>query len=438
MSTGDWCFALARELWPINRSITGPGVRQTLARLREDLPSLQIKSVPTGYEAFDWVVPEEWVANEAYIVTPDGERICDFASNNLHLVGYSEAVDAELDLEDLHGHLYSLEDQPDAIPYVTSYYRRRWGLCLTHDQRTKLKRGKYRAYVDTRLEPGVLNYGELILPGETDQENVLSTSVCHPSMANNELSGPVVTAALARWLQDEPRKYTYRIAFIPETIGSLVYLSKNLAAMKERVKAGFNITCVGDERAYSYLPSRAGDTLADRVALHSLEHICGEFVRYTWLDRGSDERQYCAPGVDLPIATIMRSKYGEYPEYHTSKDTLGTVVTAAGLEGGFRAIQSAISVLENDMIPRVTVLGEPQLGKRGLYPDISVRGSANDVRTMMNMISYCDGKHSLFEIARTIGAPFWELAEMMKPLIEAGLIAEESIDSDVRASRRAA
>jgi aminopeptidase-like protein len=438
MSTGNWCFDLASELWPINRSLTGPGVRQTLSRLREELPSLQIKSVPTGYGAFDWVVPDEWVANEAYIVTPNGKRICDFASNNLHLVGYSEGVDAELDLEELQGHLYSLEEQPDAIPYVTSYYRRRWGFCLTHEQRMKLKPGKYRAYIDAKLEPGVLNYAELILPGSSDREIFLSTYVCHPSMANNELSGPVVTAALARWLQSEPRKYTYRIAFIPETIGSLVYLSKNLAAMKEKVVAGFNISCVGDDRTYSYLPSRAGNTLADRVALHSLQHLCEDFVRYSWLDRGSDERQYCAPGVDLPIATIMRSKYAEYPEYHTSKDTLGEVVTAAGLEGGFRVLQSAISVLEDDMLPEVTVLGEPQLGKRGLYPDISVRGSANDVRTMMNMISYCDGERSLLDIAEEIGAPFWELSGMMKPLVEAGLISEKSVDAGGRVSRQAA
>jgi aminopeptidase-like protein len=437
MSTGDWCFKLARDLWPINRSLTGPGVRQTLARLCEDLPALEIKSVPTGYEAFDWTVPDEWFPKAAYILTPDGERICDFATNNLHLMGYSEPVDAEFDLDELQTYLHSLEDQPDAIPYVTSYYRRRWGFCLTHEQRTQLKQGRYRVHIDTRLEPGVLNYGELILPGRSDEEIFLSTYVCHPSMANNELSGPVVTAALARWLQRRRRWYTYRIVFIPETIGSLVYLSKNLPKMKERVVAGFNITCVGDERAYSYLPSRSGGTLADRAALHALQHLCPDFTRYSWLDRGSDERQYCAPGIDLPMATIMRSKYGAYPEYHTSKDTLGGVVTPAGLEGGFRALQSAISVLEADMVPQVTVLGEPQLGKRGLYPDLSIRGSADNVRTMMNMISYCDGKHSLLDIAEKIGAPIWELDEQMKPLVQAGLITDKSGQSR-RPSKRPA
>lgn len=426
MSVGQWCYDLASELWPINRSLTGPGVRATIARLQEELPQLQMRSVPTGFSAFDWVVPPEWTAHAAYIITPGGEKICDFTDNNLHLVGYSEPVSGEFDLESLQNHLYSLDDQPDAIPYVTSYYRRRWGFCLAHEQRQQLQPGSYKVHVDTELKDGVLNYAELIIPGRTNEEIFLSTYICHPSMANNELSGPVVTAALAKWIEQEERRYTYRIVFIPETIGSLVYLSINLDSLKAAMIAGFNISCVGDERAYSYLPSRDGDTLADRAAVHALHHISPEFRRYSWLDRGSDERQYCAPGVDLPVATIMRSKYAEYPEYHTSKDTLGAVVTAAGLEGGFRAIQSAISIIEFNMTPRVTVLGEPQLGKRGLYPDISVRGSATDVRLMMNMISFCDGNHTLLEIAEKIGAPFWEVEKAIRPLVREGLVVDES------------
>ena len=276
--------------------------------------------------------------------------------------------------------------------------------------------------IDSDLKPGVLNYAELILPGQSEQEVMLSTYVCHPSMANNELSGPVVTLALARWLQSlDNRCYTYRIVFVPETIGSIVYLSRNIEHLRRQVKAGFNITCIGDDRCYSYLPSRAGDTLSDRAARHVLKHIDPKFKRYSWLDRGSDERQYCAPGIDLPIATIMRSKYGQYPEYHTSLDDL-SLVTPKGLEGGFNALQQAILAVEHNVRPKTTVLGEPQLGKRGLYPTLSTKESGAQVRAMMDLISYCDGRHDLLEIAELIGEPMGKLVDMLKPLVSHGLI----------------
>jgi aminopeptidase-like protein len=279
--------------------------------------------------------------------------------------------------------------------------------------------------IDSDLEPGVLNYSELIIPGESEKEIFLSTYICHPSVANNELSGPVVTTALAQWITSlNKRRYTYRIIFIPETIGSIVYLSRNLDHLKEYVIAGFNITCIGDDRCYSYLPSRNENTLSDKAALHVLKHIDAEFKRYTWLDRGSDERQYCAPGVDLPIATIMRSKYGEYPEYHTSLDDL-SLVTSLGLEGGFTALKKTLEIIERNVFPKTTVLGEPQLGKRGLYPNISTKKSKMDVQIMMNFISYCDGQHSMLEIAKLIDKPFGELVLIMEKLIDKGLMSIE-------------
>ena len=421
-AVGPKMHGWASVLFPIARSLTGPGIRETLEYLKDLLPALEIQSIASGSSVFDWTVPDEWTIHSAYIEDEVGQKIIDFANNNLHVVGYSEPVDQWLDLEVLDEHLYSLPDQPNAIPYVTSYYQRRWGFCLSHNKRERLKPGRYRAVINSELKPGVLNYGELLIPGKSDEEVFISTYVCHPSMANNELSGPVVTTAIAQWIQALPeRRYTYRIVFIPETIGSLVYLSRHLDHLKQHVIAGFNVTCIGDERAYSYLPSRAGDTLSDQAAKHVLRHIDPQFVSYSWLDRGSDERQYCAPGVDLPIATIMRSKYGEYPEYHTSLDDLN-LVTPAGLKGGYLALKLALEVIEQNVFPKITVLGEPQLGKRGLYPNISKKRLGGGTQALMNLLTYCDGKRTLLEIADLIGQPMWDLVPLVEQLKEYGLL----------------
>ena len=412
----DW----AVDLFPINRSLTGDGVRKTLNYIKDIIPEMNIIEVPSGTKCFDWTIPREWNCDDGYIIDPDGNKICDFKNNNLHVVGYSTPIDKEIDYEELVEHLYHIEDQPTAIPYITSYYSERWGFCLSFNEFQKLKKGTYKVKINSELKDGNLTYGEIKLKGESEKEIFLSTYVCHPSMANNELSGPVVTTALVNFIKSlTNRRYSYRIVFIPETIGSITYISRNINEMKKNIIAGFNITTIGDDRSYSYVPTRYGNTLSDKVSKHVLQDI--EYVEYTFLDRGSDERQYCSPGVDLPIATICRTKYGQYPEYHTSLDDL-TVISPSGLYGGYDKLRKAIELLEYNSYYKVNVLCEPQLGKRGLYPTISTKTSGAIVRDMMNFIAYADGNNDLIDIANIIDVQAEELFDIVDKMKKANLI----------------
>ncbi len=421
---GNEIYNLATKLWPINRSITGQGVRETLNIISNILPNLKIHSVPSQTKVFDWIVPKEWEVIKAYIITPKGKKICDFSKNNLHLVGYSIPFKGDISLDKLKEHLYTLPDQPNAIPYITSYYEERWGFCLTQEEFDTLENGTYKVVIDSSLFDGELNYGELLIKGKSDKEILLSTYICHPSMANNELSGPTVVTFLAKWLLEISKpEYSYRIIFIPETIGSITYLSRNYKHMKNKTIAGFNVSCVGDDRTYSYVPSRNGKTISDLIAKHVLKWIDKNFVEYSWLDRGSDERQYCSPGIDLPIASILRTKYGKYPEYHTSLDDLKNVVTPEGLNGGYCVIKKAIEAIENNKKYRTSVMCEPQMGKRKLYPTLSTKKSGKEVKLMMDFISLCDGENSLLQIAESLNVPIWNLYDVVKKLENQDLIS---------------
>ena len=421
---GKEIHSLAAKLWPINRSITGEGVRQTLKIISNILPGLKLYSIPSKTKVFDWEVPKEWLVKKAFIVTPKGEKICDFSENNLHLVGYSAPFKGEINLEELRKHLYTLPDQPNAIPYVTSYYKERWGFCLSYQQYNSLENGTYKIVVDTVLFDGELNYGELLIKGKSDKEIFLSTYICHPSMANNELSGPTVVTFLAKWLKEITNlEYSYRIIFIPETIGSIAYLSRNFKKMKNKTLAGFNVSCVGDDRAYSYLPSRNGQTISDLIAKHVLKWTDSNYVKYSWFDRGSDERQYCSPGIDLPIASILRTKYGEFPEYHSSLDDLKNVVTPEGLNGGYWVLRRAIEAIEKNKNYKITVMCEPKMDKRNLYPTLSTKKTDKNLKFMMNFISLCDGNTSLLEIAENLEVPIWDLYDMVEKLKESKLIS---------------
>lgn len=418
-------YSLAKRLERIPRSITGDGVRKTLSILKDLNSKLSVNEVSSGTNVFDWVVPKEWHVNDAYIITPKGKKICSFKENNLSLVGYSVPVNKKLNLKELQKHLYSLPDYPSAIPYVTSYYEKRWGFCLSQVERDLLEDGEYKVFIDSKLFNGSLTYGEIFFKGASKKEIFLSTYICHPSMANDNLSGVVVLNYISHWLSNlKDKRYSYRIIFVPETIGSITFLAKNYKKLRKNIIAGFNISCLGDERCYSYIPSRNGNTISDKVAKHVLGWIDQNYISYSWLDRSSDERQYCPPGIDLPIASILRTKHAKYPEYHTSLDNLNNVVTSDGLKGGYCALKKSIELIEKNKIYKATYMCEPQLGKRGLYPTLSSKSNLSEETTaMMDLLSYCDGKHSLLDIAEKLNLPAWKLYNMVDELVANKLIS---------------
>ena len=417
---GGKIFRLAEELWPLNRSITGAGLRNTLKILKRENNELKILNFKSNSKVFDWKVPLEWVIKDAYILAPDGKKICDFKKNNLHLVQYSHSINKTLTLNELKKNIHYLKKQPKAIPYVTSYYNKKWGFCLEYNKFKKLKKGNYKVLINSFFKKGYLNIGEIILKGKTSKEVLLSTYICHPSMANNELSGPVVLSQIIKWLKSFSRKYTYRIIFVSETIGSISYLSKNYKALQKKTIAGFNLSCLGDERAYSFMPSRNGQTISDKVALRVIKSKDKNFKFYDWSQRGSDERQYCSPGIDLPIASLMRSRYGEYKEYHTSLDKLGTVVSKRGLEQSYNLIKECIMIIENNFRPKSKILCEPFLSKRNLDPKFTSKAGFRSKVT--DVLTWCDGTNDYLDISNKSGVSILDVKKTIKILFKNKLI----------------
>lgn len=417
-------YQLATDLFPICRSITGDGVRTTLKKLQAMVPALQIHEVPSGSEVFDWTVPEEWNIKDAYIEDLTGERILSFQDNNLHVMGYSQPISKVVSRDELLSMIYIQEDRPNAIPYVTSYYAPNSGFCMSKVQKDSLNKERYYIKIDSELKQGSLTYGEIFLPGDTEKEIFISTYVCHPSMANNEVSGPTVAVHLAKWLTSFQHRYTYRFIFVPETIGAITYLSKHLQTLKKNVIAGYVLSCVGDDREYSYIQSRYGDTFADKILKNVLTYNVSEYKTYSYLERGSDERQYSAPNIDLPVCTFCRSKFGMYPEYHTSDDNMD-IISPRGLNGAYEIMQICINSLECNDYFQTTCLCEPQLGKRGLYPNISKKGSATYVEDMCNVLAYADGRNDLFDLSNILNVSTKKLIPIIQTLEEHGLIKGE-------------
>ena len=424
---GRRMYSFAEKIFPYTRSITGEGVRQTLKDLKDYIRpagvELKISSIPSGTNVFDWTVPKEWKIREAYIEDERGDHIIDMKESNLHVLGYSTPVDEWVDLDELKKHVYVEENQPDVIPYVTSYYKERFGFCMSKNKLDSLKDGRYHMYVDSELFGGVLNYAEAVIPGESDEEIMFSTYFCHPSMADNECSGPALAAELINTIASmDHRRYTYRFVFVPETIGSITYLSQDehVAYLQKHLKAGFVLSCVGDDNDYSMIHSRYADTYADRVLLNVLSYKEKHTI-YGFEKRGSDERQYNAPGVDLPVVCFCRSKFGEFAEYHTSADNMD-FVSPQGFQGAYDAMIEVVNILEKNAYYRMKVLCEPQLGKRGLYSDISRKGIYDTILVQRDVISYCDGKNDLLDLSERIGVPVSDIIEIIDRLKENDLL----------------
>lgn len=421
MQPGEEMYQLVTRLYPICRSITGNGVRQTLQILQEYI-SLDIREVPTGTQVFDWTVPKEWNIRDAWIKDPSGKVIMDFKDHNLHVLNYSTPVHKIVSLDELRPHLFSLPDKPDWIPYRTSYYNENWGFCLTHNQLVTLQEGEYEVYIDSSLTDGSLSYGEYFIPGQTTEEVLISCHICHPSLANDNLSGISLAVRLAQWLHTQPRRYSYRFVFIPGTIGSITWLSIN-EEQAFQIKHGLVATLVGDSGKFTYKKSRRGDAEIDRAVAHALKHSELPYQIIDFFPYGYDERQYCSPGFNLAVGCLMRTPHGQYPEYHTSADNL-ELVRPKNLTESYQLYETVIQMLEGNRIyvnqnPKC----EPQLGKRGLYRAISGDNHTKSYEmAMLWVLNFSDGEHSLLDIAERAGIPFAFVQKVAVLLEEHGLL----------------
>jgi aminopeptidase-like protein len=420
---GRRLHACVADLYPICRSITGDGVRETLRRLGAHAP-MTVHEVPSGTPALDWTVPDEWNIRDAWVKDASGRRVIDFAASNLHVVGYSVPVRARMGLAELRAHLHTLPDQPERIPYRTSYYHPTWGFCLSQRAADALPEGEYEVGIDSTLAPGSLTYGECVVPGTTTAEVLLSSHVCHPSLANDNLAGATVAAFAAGLLRGVPLRHTYRFLFIPGTIGSITWLARHEADLA-RIRAGLVLTGLGDPGAPTFKRSRRGDTPIDHAAAHVLrERGAGARIR-AFSPYGYDERQYCSPGFDLPVGCLMRTPHGEYPEYHTSGDD-PSFVTAAALADSLTLVLDIVRVLESDRVfvstcPR----GEPQLGRRGIYRAMGGHKDVGaDAMAMLWILNLSDGHHGMLHIAERSGFPVEVIERTAALLVEHGLLAE--------------
>ena len=421
-SPGEEMHAFVRELYPLCRSITGDGVRASLEILSRTLP-LTVHEVPSGTRVLDWTVPLEWNIRDAWIKSSRGEKIVDFRRSNLHVMGYSVPVRARLPLSELKGHLHSLPEHPDWIPFRTSFYDEQWGFCLSDRQLAALTEDDYEVCIDSTLAPGHLTYGECVLAGDSSDEVLISCHVCHPSLCNDNLSGMVVAAFLGRALSARPRRYTYRFLFIPGTIGSITWLARNEASVA-RIRHGLVLTCVGDPGQPTYKRSRRGDAEVDRVVAQVLLHRAPAHEILEFVPWGYDERQYGSPGFDLPVGCLMRTPHGCFPEYHTSADDL-SLVRPQPLAESLALCEEIVASLEaNRVYLNRNPKGEPQLGKRGLFGPVGGQRRGSDDLALLWVLNLADGRHSLLDVAERSGLSMALIRDAAARLLEHELIEE--------------
>lgn len=419
--TGRELHGFAAELYPICRSITGDGIRQTLELVGRRIP-LRITEVPSGTPVFDWTVPKEWNIRDAFIKNSEGERIVDFQRSNLHVLNYSTPVRGTMPLSELKPHLLSLPEHPEWIPYRTSYYEQKWGFCLSHNQLLSLADGDYDVCIDSMLTDGHLTYGECYLPGSTTDEVLVSCHSCHPSLANDNLSGVSVATALAQLLSGRKNRYSYRFVFIPGTIGAITWLARNQEAAR-RIRHGFVVTCLGDMGGFHYKKSRQGDAEIDRAATHVLRHYSESPEILEFSPYGYDERQYCSPGFNLAVGCLMRSVFGSFPEYHTSADDLN-FIRPLKLAESLRVCAAIIDVIENNRrYCNLNPYCEPQLGKRNLYRSTGGDAIGVEISARLWVLNLSDGKHSLLDVAERSGLPFAAINKASELLCDSGLLS---------------
>ena len=428
LQTGKSMHRLATELYPLCRSITGNGFRDSLAILGREVP-LNVVDVPTGTKVFDWTIPQEWNIRDAYIKNSQGEKVVDFTRLNLHVLQYSVPIRETMTLAELRPHLFTLPDHPDWVPYRTSYYKKNWGFCLSQKVLDSLEEGQYEVCIDSTLADGRLSYGEIVLPGATADEVLISCHSCHPSLANDNLSGMVVATSLARLLAGVERRYTYRFVFIPGAIGSIAWLARHKEeALK--IKHGLVVACVGDPGPLTYKKSRRGDAEIDRAALHVMEHSGEPFHVKDFSPYGYDERQYCSPGFNLAVGSLTRTPHGQFPEYHTSADNLD-FIRPASLEHSLQTYLSIVGLLEkNRVYLSLNPYCEPQLGKRGLYRSMGGQTDepANEL-ALLWVLNLSDGQHSLLDIAERAGLPFALIAGAADALLAVDLLREQATEA---------
>ncbi len=429
---GDEIFALAAEIFPICRSITGDGVRRTLGHLGRHI-DLEVHEVPSGTRLFDWTVPPEWTIRDAYIKNAAGERIVDFRNCNLHVLNYSLPVHARLPLEELKKHVFTLPEQPGLIPYRTSYYAERWGFCMAHEQLAALPDGLYEVLIDADLAAGALTYGEYLHPGASDEEFLLSAHICHPSLANDNCSALALLTHLAARLAPMRTRYSYRFVFAPGTIGAIAWLARN-EHRAARIRHGLVLSCVGDAGGPTYKKSRQGDAFIDRAMTHVLQHAGPPPTILDFFPYGYDERQYCSPGFNLPVGLFQRSQFGTFPQYHTSADNLD-FIRPQHLASSYRMIASLLEVVEHDWRPRSTTPKcEAQLGRRGLYDALGGdREGAAKSMAFLWILNLADGRHSLLDIAERAKLPFAVVAGAARLLEESGLLVDDGAAARVSA-----